>query len=178
MLLFILWHHQQYLQRVRDDIQIHVETERLLHQKQRAAEMRVSPLFLWSVSLAGFVLLDLLSHRQENTCSVMTENPYKATIAAHKMTTVLRFAQKEVLMFCSVLNLWSTYGRHPQNVTSTSPLFCNVFYVVSHLSTCAFWCHLKQPHTITLSHLIFGILFFFSCFERKWALHCSISMVF
>lgn len=64
-----LWHH---LQRVRDNIKIQVEAERLLDPKQSAAEMWVSP--LWSVSLAVFWLLDVLSCRQDDTCSVMTEN--------------------------------------------------------------------------------------------------------
>lgn len=80
--------------------------------------MWVSSLFLWSVSLAVFWLLDVLSCRLENTCSIMTENPYKATHFAHRMTTaVLRFARKEVQML---------HGREPYSVTLKTPLLCNV----------------------------------------------------
>merc|ERR1712002_1084493 len=75
-----------------------------------------------------FWLLDMLSCRLQDTCSVMTENPYKAIHVAHKMTTaVLRFAWKEFLML---------HGEHPYCITLLSPRFCNVCIAVSHLSLC------------------------------------------
>ena len=83
--------------------------------------MWVSPLFLSSVSLAVFWLLDVLSYRQEDTCSVMTENPNQATIIARRMTpAALRFAQREVLIV--VLHLWLMRDRQRYAQVS-APLF-------------------------------------------------------